>query len=590
MDEVARIRERIDLAGLISEFIPLRKMGRNFKAVCPFHNEKTPSFVVSPERQIWHCFGCSKGGDCFTFLMERESLEFVEALRILAKKTGVELKSSGFQTGVSAKKEKIYVLNKIAMGFYHYVLISHAAGKQALIYLLDERKIEKPLTEIFMLGFAPKSGVSLSDYLLNKKKYKKEDLIDAGLAYQRGNQIFDFFKNRLMFPLFDHRNNVVGFSGRAIDKDFFGGKYINSRETQVYHKGSMFFGLNMAKDEIKKQDRAILVEGEFDVIAFYSQGIKNAVAVKGTALTEDQVNLLSRFTQNITLCFDQDMAGYEAAKRSLPILEKKGFSISAIVFTNGKDADEAIKNDHFLFKKAVKNTGSIYDYIFNRIFGVYDKNTVEGKRKIASELLPIIYNIQNEIIKEHFLKKLSLDLDTSYESLVRELEKAAKAQAINKPIVFEKKDKRERLEILEEYLLALIVQNENPKVSLKISQKTFEDYVFATPAFPKIIKNLNLYFENKSEFNIKQFLSFIPQELAQAFDTCFLLPLPKFIEKAKEKEEIEKVSRELRAIFLKNKIKVLSKSLKNEEKEENGKEIENLEKELVYLIKLLPKS
>lgn len=598
MDDVARVREKIDIVSLISEYIPLKKMGRNFKALCPFHTEKTPSFVVSPERQIWHCFGgCSKGGDAFTFLMEYEKLEFIEALRILSKKTGVEIRTSSFQQGLSARKEKIYILNKLALGFYHFVLTKHPVGKQAINYLLNERKIDTRLIETFKLGFSPKSGTALSKYLINKKKYKRQDLIEASLAFEpstslrtgSGSSVLDFFKNRLMFPLFDHRNNVVGFSGRAIDMDYYGGKYINSRETLVYHKGSMFFGLNIALDEIKKQDRAIVTEGEFDTIALYSQGFKNAIAIKGTALTEDQVNLLSRFTQNITLCFDQDIAGYEATKRSLPVLEKKGFSISLIVTTNAKDADEAIRNDPFAFKKSVKESSSVYDYMFDHTFAKFTKNSIDGKRQISNELLPIIYTIENEIVKEHYLKKLSLELETSYESLIKELERIAKKEIVNKDMVFEKKNKRGRGEVLEEYLLALVIQDENPKEAMEKAKTILQDYKFEALSYQKIMTYLALFFEKQTKFDNKEFLASLPQELIQAFDTCFLFPLPKFANNIKSKDEIEKVARNLRALFLKNKIRAITQNLKNEEKEQNSKKKELLEKELASLISLLPK-
>ena len=597
MDDVARIRERIDIVSLISEYIPLKKMGRNFKALCPFHTEKTASFVVSPERQIWHCFGgCAKGGDAFTFLMEYEKLEFIEALRILAKKTGVELGSSNFQAGLSARKEKIYILNKIALEFYHFVLTKHPAGKQAINYLLNERKIDIRLIETFKLGFSPKSGTSLSNYLINKKKFKKQDLLEASLAFtksdlafEKDGKVFDFFKNRVMFPLFDHRGNVVGFSGRAIDTNYYGGKYINTRETLVYHKGSMFFGLNMAKDEIKKQDRAIVVEGEFDAISLYSLGFKNVIAIKGTALTEDQVNLLSRFTKTISLCFDQDQAGYEATKRSVSVLEKKGFSISAVVITNGKDADEAIKNDPFAFKKAVKDSYSVYDYIFDHTFALLNKNSIDSKRQISNELLPIIHNIENEIVKEHYLKKLCFALETSYESLTKELERIAKKEIINKDIVFDKKYKRSRKEVLEEYLLALIIQNENPKEALEKAKKILEDYKFEVLPFQKIIIHIIRYCEKQERFDGSKFLALLPQELVQAFDACFLFPLPKFANNIKIKEEVEKVARELRALFLRNKIQLIAQNLKNEEKDQNSRKKESLEKELSSLISLLSK-
>ena len=590
MDEVAQIRERIDLVSFISEYIPLKKMGRNFKAICPFHNEKTPSFVVSPERQIWHCFGgCGKGGDVYTFLMEYENLEFIEALRILAKRTGIQLKQSNFQTGISGKKETIYKLNKIALDFYHYVLTKHKAGGKALSYLTKVRKLDARLVETFMLGFSPREGVSLSNYLINKRKYKKEDLVEAGLAFYSGSRVLDFFRNRVMFPLFDHRDNVVGFSGRATEEPYGGGKYINTRDTLVYHKGSMFFGLNTAKDEIKKMDKAIIVEGEFDVISCFSDGIKNVVAVKGTALTENQVALISRFTNNICLCFDADEAGYEATKRSLPVLEKKGVNITTCIFTNAKDADEAIKKDSISFKKAIKKDIPVYDYIFSKTFSLFEKDRVYGKRKISEELLPIFTRISNEIVKEHYLKKLSLDLDVSLDALSKEVEKIEKKEIV-KEISEVKKEKKDRRELLEDYLLALILQNENTKKVLERCLEILKDYEFEGVSYKKIIDFLINYFKANTVFDASVFLKILPKELASSFDTSYLFPLTKFEDEKKYISEAEKVAAELRALFLKHRIKEISIRLKTGEKDEDIKKVNDLEKELALTIVLLSKS
>ncbi len=591
MDEVAQIRERMDIASFISEYIPLKKMGRNFKAVCPFHNEKTPSFVVSPERQIWHCFGgCGKGGDVYSFLMEYENLEFVEALRILAKRTGIILKESSFQTGVSSKKEIIYKLNRIAMEFYHYVLTKHKAGKKALSYLTEKRKIDLRLIETFMIGFSPKEGASLSNYLINKKHYKREDLAEAGLAFYSGGRVMDFFRGRVMFPLFDHRGNVVGFSGRAIDEPYDGGKYINTRDTIVYHKGSMFFGLNTAKDEIKKLEKAIILEGELDVISCFSQGIKNVVAVKGTALTENQVALIARFTNNICLCFDQDEAGYMASKRSLPVLEKKGINVTTCILGDSKDADEAIKKDPISFKKSIKKDIPIYDYIFSKTFSSFEKNKVDGKRKITDELLPIFAKITNEIIKEHYLKKLSSDLDVSLDALLREIEKVEKKEIVKENVFISKKDKRTRVEILEDYLMSLIVQHDNPKLILEKCLSTLKDYRFEIDSYKKIIDRLSDFFKNSNKFDGQDFLNLLPKELAGSFDTAYLFPLPSFNNENRYEAEVEKVARELRVLFLKNKIKEISYTLKKGEKDEDIKKIDNLEKELASTIGLLGKS
>lgn len=593
MDQVAQVREKIDLVSLIQEYIPLKKAGRNFKAVCPFHNEKTPSFVISPERQIWHCFGCQKGGDCFTFLMEYEKLEFPEALRALAKKAGVELKESFFQTGLSSKKDKIYSLNRLSLDFYHYVLTKHNAGKQALSYLVNTRKIDNKLIETFSLGFSPKEGNALSNFLVTKKKYQKGDLIEAGISFEYRGQLMDFFRNRIMFPLFDHRGNIVGFSGRVINPPAGGsegGKYINTRETLVYHKGRMFFGLNTAKEEIKKLDKVIVTEGEFDVISMFSQGYRNVIAIKGTALTGDQASLLGRFTKNIALCLDQDIAGSEATKRSFLVLEEKGFSTTVILAPNGKDPDEAIKNDPISFKKALKSDISIYDYFFNNAFASFDKETTSGTRKITEEFLPIFMHIENEIVKEHFLKKLAKELNTSYESLLREIEKIGKKEMSKDEIIIPSKDRRERAEILEEYLLALIIQSQNPIEIFEYAKEGLKDYKFRMSSIEKIMEFLNIYLKTHKQLDIKQFSNTLPQELLKIFDICFLLPMPKLLEEGKYQAEAEKAAKELRSLFLKDKIKFLSQDLKNKEKDKKPEEIKKLEEELSGLIHLLSTS
>ena len=321
MDQAAQIREKIDIVSLISEYIPLKKMGRNFTTNCPFHNENTPSFVVCPERQIWHCFGCGKGGDAYTFLMEYENMEFFEALQALAKKIGVTLQNTG-SSFASDKKQTIFSLNKLAVEYYNYVLTKHSVGKKALIYLKEKRGLNEKLINTFKIGFSPGRGDALSKYLINKKKFKAIDLVDAGLSIQRDSRTIDFFRGRIMFPLIDHRGNIVGFSGRSITDEDSGPKYINTKDTLVYHKGSMFFGLNIAKEEIKKQEFRYCNEGEFDVISAFKEGIGNAVALKGTAFTENQALLLSRFAPKVAMCLDKDSAGVLALKRSLPSLRK----------------------------------------------------------------------------------------------------------------------------------------------------------------------------------------------------------------------------------------------------------------------------
>lgn len=587
MDQVAQIRERLDIVSFIADFIPLKKAGRNFNALCPFHGEKSPSFVVSPERQIWHCFGCSKGGDVFTFLMEYEHMEFPEALRILAKRTGVELQTSAYESSISSKKETLYKINAIAAEYYHYILTKHEAGKQALRYVLG-RGIDPKVLETFKVGFSPVSGRALSQYLLQKKKFKLEDIIEVGLVGQRGRDIYDFFRGRLMFPLIDHRDNVLGFSGRLLDeKNGFGGKYINTRDTLIYHKREHFFGLNITKEAIRKENQAILVEGEFDVMSCFQHGIGHVVAVKGTALTDQQVNLLARYAQKISICFDGDAAGQEAIKRSLPILEKKGVTTTIILSTSGKDPDEALKTDAIAFKKAIKEDIHIYDYLFDSALQKHSAATSDGKRKIGEALLPVIGGIENAIVREHYLRKLSKQLETTYESINKELERLKKVEykEVKVPIA---KVQRSREEVLEEYLIALILQSSKPKEAFDKAIRVLSDCMAKERAYQKIISHLLDHFAEHETFDHKKFADKLPSELHDAFNTTLLFPLPELVEE-KHNKEVEKVAGQLRTVYLKDKLKGLTEQIKLKEKEGKEDEAEGLKEEYSRFVGLLKK-
>lgn len=590
MDQLSQVREKIDIVSLISEFIPLKKFGRNFSTVCPFHKEKSPSFVVSPERQIWHCFGCNRGGDCFSFLMQYENIEFPEALRMLAKRAGVELKRFKYDDGIASQKEKIYTINRQALEFYHYVLTKHPVGVKALSYLLEERKINDAVLKTFMLGFAPSSGNALVNYLISKKGYAKEELVNAGLATQKGRMVVDFFAHRILFPLFDHRDNVVGFSGRVMDNSSLA-KYVNTRETLVYHKGSVFFGLNIAKNEIKKDNRAIIMEGELDVISSFQTGVANVVAVKGTALTENQVSLISRFAKEVSLCFDQDNAGQEAIKRSLPILEKNGLTTTIIVIPNGKDPDESVKENPGVFKKAVKEAVGAYDFLISKALSLFDKKTAEGKKKISDELLPFIANIENEIVKEHYLKKLANELDTSFESINKQVDRIIK-KISDKPIILQTKEKRLREEVLEEYLVALLLQGSDVKDVIKKVSKILSGFSLSVSSLQRIFNDLSVFLD-QYEFDRQKFEKTLPTELLSSYDVCYLLPLPVFSQD-EYKNEVERVANELKVLYLKNKIRQIGEKIKTKEKNQadisdEDVELKELEKEFSVLVsKLAP--
>ena len=566
MDQVAQVREGIDIVALLGEYISVKKGGRNFKARCPFHEEKTPSFMISPERQRWHCFGCGKGGDCFTFLMEYEHIEFPEALRILAKRAGIVLKQSSFESKNSEKKERLAEINSFAGQYYHYILTKLPAGKKALEYVTNRGVSEKAL-ESFQIGYAPSAMSGLSDYLVQKKKFTKEEVIDSGLAYERNGRLRDFFYSRLMFPLIDTNGTVVGFSGRVLEDIQSGPKYINTRETLLYHKGEHLFGIHLTKEAIRKEDQAILVEGEFDVLSCFQNGVGNVVAVKGTALTERQVSLLGRFAQKITMCFDGDKAGQEAIKRSLPIIEKKGLGISVVVIPGGKDPDEAIKSSPAQFLQAVKHDVGVYDFLLDVMSTRHDPTSIEGKKEIGGELLPIFSGIQNEIVKEHYMKKLSTTLQTSYESLQKELGKLQKeSPALHPTPVSEKKNQEETME---EYLLACVMQSDQPLVYLLSLSGFFQDSIPSNRSTQKLLVALFEFTKSGAAEFPDSFSQTLPTELLETYDNAFLYPLS-LTDKKQEEKEILRVGKQLATLYLKTCIQELMQKMSSVKEEDEA--------------------
>lgn len=567
MDELDQIRQKIDIVSFISEYLPLKKAGRNFKVNCPFHNEKTPSFVVSPERQIFHCFGCGAGGDIFTFLMKYENLEFPEALRILAKRAGVELKRRVFDTQASKTRERLYEINHLASEFYHYLLTAHSSGKKAQDYL-RKRGISEESIKTWKLGFAPNLWDSLIKFLVGKKKYQIKELEEAGLVVPGK----DRFRNRIIFPLTDHRGNIVGFSGRLLeDPSTSSGqaKYINTPETLIYHKGDLFYGLDKAREVIKKEDSAILVEGEFDVIQSFQNSVKNVIAIKGTALTQNQAGLISRFTENINLCLDKDSAGELANKRGIEILENAGLQVK-IIKVPGKDPDESWRGNSVPFKKAIKNPIPIYDFILESALSRFDAKEASGKKKISDEVIPFLVKITNEIIKNHYLKKLSQTLEVSEEAVFQEIEKLEKKLKASPVAAIENKkgEKRDRGEILAEYLLALVLQQSAPEIFLD----NITSSVIINPLYQKIFQLLRV-FSSENKFSIKKFIEFVPSELIPAIDRSFLLTLPDNLSEEKFRLEIEKTIRELEILALRKNMDEIVQKIKLAEKEKKEREL-----------------
>lgn len=585
---VDEIKKRIDIVDFIGGYITLKKVGRNFKANCPFHNEKSPSFIVSPERQIWHCFGsCGEGGDIVKFLMKWENITFVEALRELAKKAGVTLKNVSFDDKASKIKERYYAMNTIAADFFQYILNKTKFGEKAAEYLKN-RGINNGISAQFRLGYAPVSWDSLKNFL-KKKKYSDEEIYENGLTVKSASgRYYDRFRGRLMFPIVDARDHVLGFSGRILDGDRNEAKYVNSPETPIYHKRETLFGINLAKDSIKKEKNAYLVEGEFDMITPYAHGISNFVAVKGSALTPDQLMLLKRFTPKLTLIFDSDEAGGEAVRRGIEEAEKLEMELAVVRPDFAKDPDEAIRKDEVAFKKALSQPQPIYDFLIDAAIKKHSLDDPFGKKKIGDEVIPFIERIGNPIVKSHYTKKIAGLLgvtEVSVDALMSRIRRKKKQQEDYKSNL-KKEVVASREIILEKYILSFIFQAGNP---YKPADTVFSIITPGDLSIPANSKIVELLMEKKEEmsksFDLDKFAAVIPPELRPVFDEIYLfVSAPTGI----EEDNIEKLSLELRRFSLKRQIKEIL-NIAGEGTEKNQKLLEiasalkEVEKKLVSL-------
>lgn len=430
MSDTQSIKDRLDIVQFIQEYLPLKKAGANWKAPCPFHREKTPSFMVHPEKQIWHCFGCGKGGDVFTFFQEMEGLDFPEALKILAERAGVKLERSFENEAAKSQKNRILEINAKAAYFFNHFLTEMPAAQAARDYLFKKRGLSAKIVEEWQIGFIPEQWDLLTQYLL-KKGYGVEDLIASGLTIKNEERksFYDRFRGRIMFPIWDVHNNVVGFTGRQlVENAEAGGKYVNTPQTAVYDKSRVIYGLNKAKNEIKAKDLIVLVEGQMDVIACHQAGMTNVVAVSGTALTEEQIRLFKRYSNNLAVAFDADEAGQKAAERSLDMALIQGLNVRVIRLpaNAGKDADECLKKNPAVWFKTVEESAGAMDWRFEKAFAAADLTSPRGKQAVAGILLQEIAKIPFAVEREGYLKRLGERLGVEAGVLREELVKVKK--------------------------------------------------------------------------------------------------------------------------------------------------------------------
>ncbi|MCP4649370.1 MAG: DNA primase [PVC group bacterium] len=420
------IQQRLDIVEIVSSYIPLKRAGRNFKACCPFHHEKTGSFIVSPDKQIFHCFGCGVGGDVFSFLMKYERMEFPEAVKMLADKAGIDFvqEKTKDSSQVDSVSKVLYEVNELAALYFQHILVKDSQAGIARKYL-SGRGLTPESIKRFRLGFAGAQWDGLVLFL-RKKGISDALLVRSGVALKSSQgKVYDRFRNRVMFPIFNHRGKIIGFGGRILESTDTGGpKYVNSPETEIYKKSKTLYGFNFSKEFVSKQNYCVVVEGYLDFIIPFQAGMKNLVASSGTAFTIDHIRLIKRYTSNLVIVFDADDAGREAALRSLDPLIEEGMNVRIVNLEPGFDPDSWVRAKGAEgFSRSIDAAKNLFDFKLGLLLDRFKRDVPEEKAQIAHEMLSTIKKVSNAVIRASYIKKLSETINVPEEALLAELQK-----------------------------------------------------------------------------------------------------------------------------------------------------------------------
>lgn len=430
------IKEKNDIVSVISEHVTLKRAGRSLVGLCPFHSEKTPSFNVNQARQFYYCFGCSSGGDVFSFIMKLENLDFIEAAHLLADRAGIIWPEVDHTfTSDNSQKIELYKLNQLAMAFFSQCLFRTESGKRALDYL-KKRGFAIETCQKFFLGLAPAGWHNLTD-VLRKKGASLEQAESLGLVSFGENGFYDRFRERIIFPITDPKGNIIGFGGRVFNDNSEGQpKYLNSPETPIFHKGSFLYGLAIAKEAIRHKNQAIIMEGYLDVIQAHQAGLANSVASLGTALTKEQAKLIKRYTEEVILAYDADLAGQHATIRGMEILKEVGLKVKVLSLPLGEDPDSFIKDKGVVgFTKQLEAALSLTDFKISSAIKEHDIKTPEGKVAAVRSTLSQIAELDSSISREYYIRQLAREIGISETSVFAELKEWLKKNSKNSSVL-----------------------------------------------------------------------------------------------------------------------------------------------------------
>lgn len=433
MDAVEEVKSRLNIEDVISEYVQLKRAGRNWKGLSPFSEEKSPSFMVSPEKQIWHDFSSGKGGNVFSFIMEVEGLDFKEALELLARKAGIDLDQyrTARKGSRGPDKERLFGLLDLSTKFYQ---VQFSRNQTALGYVLKKRQFSKETALEWRLGYSPNGGTALVDFL-KSKDYTEAEMKAVGLGVERrygGKGLGDMFRGRLMIPLCDQQGRVIGFTARLLEDNPNAPKYINTPQTALYDKSRHVFGLHLAKETIRKSKFVVVAEGNLDVIASHQAAVRQVVATAGTALTEQHLQALSRFTGDIRLSFDADKAGLNATERAIPIASKTKVSLSIISIPSGKDPDELIKQDPEIWKKVIQTPQYALDWLINRYQQLLDISSAQGKREFSDIILQVVRELQDPVEQDHYITQVAELIGVNADALRAKLQQVPDTTPANR--------------------------------------------------------------------------------------------------------------------------------------------------------------
>jgi DNA primase len=433
-DAKEEVRARLNIEDVVGEYVQLKRAGRNFKGLSPFSGEKTPSFFVSPDKHIWHDFSSNKGGDIFSFVMQVEGMDFRQALEHLARKAGVDLslyESKGSQD-LARRKKRLLEAHHLATQYYQHSLLKN---QHAIDYVFKQRGLSKQIVQDFKIGYAPTSGTALTQFL-TKKGYSRQELSDAGLTNRFGG---DLFRGRMMVPLMDASGQVIGFTARILGGDDPNApKYLNTPQTLLYDKSRHVFGLSQAKEAIRTNDYAVIVEGNLDVVSSHQAGVAQVVATAGTAMTEQHLRALKRLSGHVRLAFDADKAGIAATERAIPIASQVGVELTIITLPDGaKDPDELIQQDVSLWQKAIDSSQPAVDWILEQYSQREDITTASGKRLFTTAALNVVRSLQDPVEQDHYENKIAAMIGSSVEAVKAKLATVAAPEAAptRRPVV-----------------------------------------------------------------------------------------------------------------------------------------------------------